>query len=174
MVVIGNNCSSSGSPNGGIPQGTLSGPKCFLLYINYLESHIPLYKYVDDSTLFDICNTNDVSVMQESLDTADNWTNNNCMKIKSKTSKEIVICLTPDGNVRNSIPIIVIYGNIVETIRIRIRIILFCQHTTHRNSNVYIYIKRHDYIYADMEAPTNAISGRYHRATRKINYTDRK
>ena len=37
---------------------TLSSPKCFLLYINDLESHFPLYKYVDDSTLFDICNTN--------------------------------------------------------------------------------------------------------------------
>ena len=35
-----------------------------LLYINDLESQVPLYKYVDDSTLFEICNTNDVSVMQ--------------------------------------------------------------------------------------------------------------
>ena len=25
-VIIGNNCSRSGSPNGGVPQGTLSGP----------------------------------------------------------------------------------------------------------------------------------------------------
>ena len=36
----------------------------FLLNINDLESHVPLYKYVDDSTLFEMCNTNDVSVMQ--------------------------------------------------------------------------------------------------------------
>ena len=28
-AIIGNNCSSSGSPNGGVPQGTLYGPKCF-------------------------------------------------------------------------------------------------------------------------------------------------
>ena len=81
--MIGNHCSSSGSPNGGMPQGTLSGPKCFLLYINDLESHVPLYKYVDDSTLFEICNTNDISVMQESIDSAVNWTNTNCMKINS-------------------------------------------------------------------------------------------
>ena len=46
------------------------------------------------------------------------------------------------------------------------------QHTTYRNCNV--YKERHNYIYADMEAPTKTISGRYHRATRKINYTDHK
>ena len=51
----------------------------FLLYVNYLESNVPLYKYVDDSTLFEIFNTTDVSVMQESIDRYINWTNNNCM-----------------------------------------------------------------------------------------------
>ena len=34
--------------------------------------------------------------------------------------------------------------------------------------------KKTNYIYADMEAPTKTISGRYHRATRKINYNDHK
>ena len=81
-VMTGSTCSRSGSTNGGVPQGTLSGPKCDL------ESNVPLYKYVDDSTLFEICNTTDVSVMQESIDS---WTNNNCMKMNSKQSKEMVI-----------------------------------------------------------------------------------
>ena len=30
-VMIGSNCSRSGSHNGGVPQGTLSGPKCFFI-----------------------------------------------------------------------------------------------------------------------------------------------
>ena len=115
-VIIGNNCSSYGSPNGGVPHGTLSDPKCFLLYFNDLESHVPLYKYVDDSTLFEICNTDDVSVMQESTHRAVDWTQNNCMKINSTKSKEMVICFTPDDNVRNSIPSIVIECNLVETV----------------------------------------------------------
>ena len=88
----------------------------FLLYINDLESHVPLYKYVDDSMVFEICSTNDVSVMQESIDRAVNWTQNNCMKINSNKSKEMVICFTPDDNVRNSLPSIVSEGNLGETL----------------------------------------------------------
>ena len=38
------------------------------------------------------------------------------MKINSNISKEMVICFTPDENVRKSIPSIVIDGNIVETV----------------------------------------------------------
>ena len=94
----------------------MSGPNICLLYVNDLASNVPLYKYVDDSTLFEICNTTDVSVMQESIDSAVNWTNNNCMKINSNKSKKMVICFTPDENFRNSIPSIVIDGNIVETV----------------------------------------------------------
>ena len=44
-----------------------------------------------------------------------------------------------------------------------------------QHTETVMYIKkRHNYMYADMEAPTKTISGRYQRATRKINYTDHK
>ena len=62
-VKIGNEYSLSGHPNGGVPQGTLSGPKCFLVYITDLRTTVPLYKYVDDSTLFEICDRKGVSVV---------------------------------------------------------------------------------------------------------------
>ncbi|KAK2189798.1 hypothetical protein NP493_96g02034 [Ridgeia piscesae] len=79
LVKIGNEYSHSGHPNGGIPQGTLCGPKCFLVYINNLRMNVPLYKYVDDSTLIEICDRNDVSAIQESVDIAARWAEQNNM-----------------------------------------------------------------------------------------------
>ena len=48
--------------------------KCFLLYVNDLVTPVPLFKYVDDSTLFEICNMNEISEIQESIDKAADWT----------------------------------------------------------------------------------------------------
>ena len=89
--------------SGGVPQGILSGPKCFLVYIKrFKNTPVPLYKYVDDSTLFEICYRKAVSVIQESVDIAARWTLQNYMKINSGKSKEI--SYAQDGNVRNNIP----------------------------------------------------------------------
>ena len=102
---------NGGHPNGGVPQGTLSGPKCFLVYINDLRTIVPLCKYVDDSTLFEICDRNDVSVIQESVDIAARWTEQNDMKINSeKSTKEIIISFAQDGNFTSTLPNIKIDG----------------------------------------------------------------
>ncbi|KAK2173203.1 hypothetical protein NP493_892g00000 [Ridgeia piscesae] len=102
-VKIGNEYSHSGHPNGGVPQGTLSGPKCFLVYISDLRTIVPLYKYVDDSTLFEICDRNDVSVIQESVDIAARWIEQNDMNINSEKSKVIIISFAQYGNFRSTI-----------------------------------------------------------------------
>ena len=117
QVKIGNIYSRTGSPNGGVPQGTLSGPKCFLLYVNDLVTPVPLFKYVDDSTLFEICNMNEISEIQESIDKAADWTSMNCMKINPKKSKEMIICFTHDVDFKKSVPNIIIEGNRVEVVK---------------------------------------------------------
>ena len=113
-VKIGKHYSQSGLPNGGVPQGTLSGPKCFLVYINDLETPVHLYKYVDDSTLFEVCERNGVSLMQESVDIASKWTEENYMKLNNEKSKEMIISFAKNGNFRHTIPNIKIDGIDVE------------------------------------------------------------
>ena len=93
------------------------GRNVLLLYINDLETHVPLFKYVDDSTLFDICNTDGISEIQESIDKAADWTSMNCMKINSKKSKEMIISFTQDVNFKKSVPNIIIDGNPVEVVK---------------------------------------------------------
>ena len=66
-VKIGDAVSRSGYPNGGVPQGTLSGPKHVVVHTNDLRTHCPVYKYMDDSTIFQICNQSTVSVIQDSV-----------------------------------------------------------------------------------------------------------
>ena len=45
-----------------------------MMYIKDLSTPVPLYKYVDDSTLFEICEMNSISLMQESVNIAAEWT----------------------------------------------------------------------------------------------------
>ena len=114
-VKIGNNYSHTGLPNGGVPKGAICGPKCFMMYINDLSTLVPLYKYVDDSTLFEICEMNSISLMQESVNIAAEWTKNNDMKINSEKSKEMIISYT-HGNLGNEVPNILIEGKVVERV----------------------------------------------------------
>ena len=115
LAKIENNYSYTGHPNGGVPQGTICGPKCFMIYINDLSTPVPLYKYVDDSTLFELCEINSISLMQESVNIAAEWTNNNDMNINSEKSKEIIISFS-HGDLGNEVPNILIYGKVVERV----------------------------------------------------------
>ena len=110
-VKIGDTVSSIGYPNGGVPQGTLSGPKNFLVQINDLQTPCPMFKYVDDSTVFDVCNNSSVPMLQESADIITDWSRNNDMRINATKTKEMVICFCRNDNHVASIPRIVIDNN---------------------------------------------------------------
>ena len=109
IVKIGNITSESGSPNGGVPQGTLSGPKSFLVHINDLTTPCPMYKYVDDSTIFEICDAETVSILQESAEVAKEWSNNNYMKINASKTHELLTDFSKD-KVFSALPNITMSG----------------------------------------------------------------
>ena len=97
-VKIGNVESELASPNGGVPQGTLSGPKNFLVHINNMSTPCPLYKYVDDSTVFEICRLGSVSTIQESANIVDQWTRDNDMRINTSKTYELLIDFRNSSN----------------------------------------------------------------------------
>ena len=47
------------------------------MYMNDLTKIAPICKYVDDSTLFEVCHEGDNTYIQESVDMVGIWTNQN-------------------------------------------------------------------------------------------------
>ena len=115
-VKIGDTVSSIGYPNGCVPQGTLYGPKNKLVQINDLQTSCPMFKYVDDSTVFDVCTNSSEPMLQESADIITYWSRNNDMRINATKTKEIVICFCRNDNHVASMPRIVIDNNDIERV----------------------------------------------------------
>ena len=89
----------------------------FLLYVNDLETPIPVYKYVDDSTLFEICHRKSESVLQHSVDIAARRTLHNDMKINSDKSKEMLISVMQDPEFRSTVRRLIIDGNEIDNVQ---------------------------------------------------------
>ena len=112
-VKIGESVSQPGYPNGGVIQGALSGPKNFLVYINDLRTPCSIYKYIDDITVFEICNHTSVSVLQQSAAIIANWSIDNGMRINTMKTKEMIIRFCRDPVF---LPYINIDGAVIERI----------------------------------------------------------
>ena len=115
-VNIGDTVSNIVYPKGGVPQGTLSGPKTFLVQINDLQTPCPIYKYVDDNTVFDVCNNTSVPMLQESADVITDWSRRNVMLINARKTKEMIMCFCRNDNHVASIPRIVLDDNDIERV----------------------------------------------------------
>ena len=81
----------------------------FLVHINDLTTPCPMYKYVDDSTIFEICDAETVSILQESAEVAMEWSNNNDMKINASKTHELLIDFSKD-KVFSALPNITMSG----------------------------------------------------------------
>ncbi len=75
----------------GVPQGTLFGSVTFLMHINDLSTDCDMTKYVDDATMWEVCEFTGVdSNIQVAADQATIWTDQHMITNTDKT-EDIVI-----------------------------------------------------------------------------------
>ena len=114
QVKIGKTVSSVGYPKGGVPQGIVSGPRNFIVFINDLTTRAPIYKYVDDSTIFEVRQEGDTTQIQESVDMVDIWTNQNDMRLNSEKCKEMIIDFSRNHSLTSGIQSVTIGEQVLE------------------------------------------------------------
>ena len=77
--------------NGGVPQGTLCGPEVFVHMVSDLQTDIPGVKFVDDTTLVEICAAGQEPKMQQALNDICKWCDKNKLYLNVSKTKELVI-----------------------------------------------------------------------------------
>lgn len=90
-VKIGHSYSSWQTVNGGVPQGTLSGPELFIHMVSDLKTAIPDVKYMDDTTLIEIDKKKNGSKMHIAVDEISEWSQKNQLGINGTKTKEMLI-----------------------------------------------------------------------------------
>ena len=72
---------------GGVPQGTLSGPENFLNMIDDLHTDVDDVKFVDDVTLYEVCNTHSQNKLQNAVDDIQEWATDKNMSLNTNKPK---------------------------------------------------------------------------------------
>jgi len=96
-VKLGQHKSSWRSIHAGVPQGTKLGPLFFLVMTNDLQTTLPLYKYVDDCTVYEIISSSSHnSMLQATIDSINNWTEHDNMCLNVFKTKELHVSFLKD------------------------------------------------------------------------------
>ena len=98
---------------GTVPQGTKLGVFLFILMINDLHTDVPTYKYVDDTTIYNISNNPQCTKVQQAMDTIMSWSESNNMKINAKKTKEIFVCFNKEAP---AVPSVTVGGKELERV----------------------------------------------------------
>ena len=98
---------------GGVPQGTLSGPENFLNMIDDLHTDVDDVKFVDDVTLYEVCNTHSQNKLQNAVNDIQMWATANNMSLNASKTKELLVYY---GREELDIPRITINGDVIERV----------------------------------------------------------
>ena len=91
---------------GNVPQGTLLGIILFLVMINDLALLCPSIKFVDDTTTYELANSNiETNLIQKAADEALRWFNSNNMLLNESKTKEMIVNF--QRNASEPLPIII-------------------------------------------------------------------
>ncbi len=116
QVKLGKTVSSVGNPNGGVPKGTVSGNRHVIMFINDLTTRTPIYKYVDDSTIFEMGQEGVNTQIQESVDLVGIWTNQNDVRLNSEKCKEMIINFSRNYSLTSGIQSVTIGEQVLERV----------------------------------------------------------
>ena len=88
---LGRHTSDWKSVNGGVPQGTLSGPELFIHMVSDLRTHLPDVKYMDDTTVIEIDKKSNRSTMGNAMTQVEAWSDKNNLGVNGSKTKDMLI-----------------------------------------------------------------------------------
>ena len=84
---------------GAMPQGSFLGPLIFIVLIDDLAAPCLIHKFVDDTTLSEVLNKNQNSLMPDYFQEILDWSSSNLMNINFNKTKEMIL-----GSLKNDPP----------------------------------------------------------------------
>ena len=127
-----------------MPQRTWLGPLIFILLINDLSTTCMMHKFVDDITLTEVVERDELSNMSFHFSNVVGWSSDNLMNINYKKTKDMVLgilCKNPPSEP-------VVNGSLIERVSVFKLLGVYIEHSLKWNSHVdYICAKASSRLY---------------------------